>query len=143
MIIEESIFINAPIEKVWQTFTDLTCWLQWNSVLKNVTTEHACIKKGETFSCAIRPFLFPIYFEPLIEEVIPNDRIVWSGSKYGIFARHEFIFQTVEKGVRVTSKETFQGITIENISFIFPSWRIREMTKSLLGDLKKASEALL
>jgi len=142
VIIEESIFINAPINKVWQTFTDLTCWLRWNSVLKNVTTEQAYIKKGKTFSCAIWLFLFPVYFEFFIEEVIPNDRIVWSGSKYGIFARHEFIFQTGEKGVRVTSKETFQGITIENISFIFPSWRIRGMTKSLLGDLKKASETL-
>ena len=142
MIIEESIFINAPINKVWQTFTDLTCWLRWNSVLKNVTTEQAYIKKGKTFSCAIWLFLFPVYFEFFIEEVIPNDRIVWSGSKYGIFARHEFIFQASEKGVRVTSKETFQGITIENISFIFPSWRIRGMTKSLLGDLKKASETL-
>lgn len=142
MIIEESIFINAPVDKVWQTFTDLTCWLQWNSVLKNVTTEQAFIKKGKTFTCSIRPFLFPVYFEPFIEEVIPNDRIVWSGSKYGIFARHEFIFRTAENGVLVTSKETFQGVTIENISFIFPSLRIREMTKSLLRDLKEASEAL-
>jgi uncharacterized protein YndB with AHSA1/START domain len=50
MIIEESIFINAPIDKVWQTFTDLTCWRQWNSVL-NVTTEQAYKKRKDVQLC--------------------------------------------------------------------------------------------
>jgi uncharacterized membrane protein len=141
MVIEESISINAPVDKVWKTFTDLTCWVNWNSVLKDVTSEHASIQKGKTFSCSMRPFLFAVSLEPYAEELIPNERVVWSASKYGIFARHEFIFQRTEDRVRVTSRETFQGITIENMKFIFPAWRIRELTKALLSDLKKATEA--
>ena len=118
-----------------------TCWVNWNSVLKDVSTDHDSIEKGETFSCSLRPFIFPVYFETFIEEVVLYERVVWSGSKFGIFARHEFIFEKLEDSVRVFSKETFKGMTMENMKFIFPAWRIRELTKSLLTDLKEASEA--
>jgi len=140
MVIEEELLINAPLEKVWKTFTDLTCWVNWNSVLKDVSTDHDSIQKGETFSCSLRPFIFPVHFETFIEEAALYERVVWSGSKFGIFARHEFIFEKIEDSVRVTSRETFKGITMENMKLIFPAWRIRELTKSLLTDLKEASE---
>ena len=142
MVIEEEILINAPLNKVWKIFTDLTCWVDWNSVLKDVSTGHASILKGETFSCSLRPFIFPVHFETFIEEVALHERVVWSGSKYGIFARHEFIFEMLEDHVRVISRETFKGMTMENMKFIFPAWRIRELTKSLLTDLKEASETI-
>ena len=142
MVIEEEILINAPLNKVWKIFTDLTCWVDWNSVLKDVSTDHASISKGETFSCSLRPFIFPVHFETFIEEVELHERVVWSGSKYGIFARHEFIFEMLEDHVRVISRETFKGMTMENMKFIFPAWRIRELTKSLLTDLKEASETI-
>ena len=141
MVIEESVLINTSLEKVWQTFTDLTCWLDWNSVLKDIATEHPSIQRGDSFTCSIRPFVFPVKFELLIEEVVPYERVVWSGSKYGIFARHVFIFRATGDRVQVISTETFKGVTIENLKFIFPGWRIRELTQSLLRDLKKASEA--
>jgi len=140
MVIEESIFINATVEKVWHTFTDLTCWVNWNSVLKDIAAENPSIQKGNTFTCSIRPFVFPVKFESFIEEVVPNERVVWSGSTYGIFARHVFVFQRTGDLVQVLSTETFKGITIENLKFIFPGWRIRELTQSFLKDLKKASE---
>jgi hypothetical protein len=141
MVIEESVFIDASVEKVWQTFTDLTCWVNWNSVLEDIAAEHQSIQKGDTFTCSIRPFVFPVKFESFIEEVVPHERVVWSGSKYGIFARHVFIFRRTGDRVQVLSTETFKGITIENLKFVFPGWRIRELTQSLLRDLKKASEA--
>src|SRR5574340_965568 len=140
MVIEEDILINAPLEKVWKTFTDLTCWANWNSVLKDVSTDHGSIEKGETFICSLRPFIFPVHFETFIEDVVLHKRVVWSGSKYGIFARHEFIFEKLEDHVRVFSRETFKGMTMENMKFIFPKWRISELTRSMLTDLKEASE---
>jgi hypothetical protein len=140
MVIEESISINATKDAVWRHFTDLTCWVNWNSVLRDVTTERGSIQKGETFGCSMRPFVFPVHFESFIEEVVPYERVVWSGSKYGIFARHEFFFREGEGRVQVISRETFKGITMDNMKFIFPAGRIRELTKSMLKDLKKAAE---
>lgn len=141
MVIEEAISINAPAEKIWKMFTDLTCWVDWNSVLKHVSYEQGELQQGGRFTCSIRPFVFRVQFEPIIEEIVPFERIVWSGSKYGIVARHEFIFQPAGDHVQVTSRETFKGITIENMKFLFPQRRIRELTRSLLEDLRQASEA--
>lgn len=140
MVIEESITVSASPDQVWKTFTDLTCWADWNTVMKELSTDSVSVEKGETFKFCIRPFMFPVCLELFIEEVIPKKLLVWSGSKFGIFARHEFVFKESEKKVIVISRESFVGITLDNMSLIFPEKRIRKMTKSLLRDLKKAAE---
>ena len=140
MVVEESITIKASLDKVWKTFTDLACWADWNTVLRNVSADDASMEKGETFKFCIRPFMFPIYLEPILEEVIPNERVVWSGSIFGIFSRHEFFFEEAAGEVLVKSREAFKGITLDNLAFVFPKWRIKEMTKALLKDLKEAAE---
>jgi hypothetical protein len=140
MVIEESITIVAPLDRVWKTFTDITCWPAWNTVMKDVRSDSASLEKGADFRFCLRPFMFPVYVEPFIEEVIPNRLVVWSGSKFGIFARHEFIFEESEKNVTVISRESFKGITMDNMSFIFPEKILKELTISLLRDLKQASE---
>src|SRR5512139_780497 len=140
MVIEESITISASLDRVWRTFTDLSCWADWNTVIKDLSPGTVCMEKGETFKFCMRPFMFLVYLELFMEEVIPSKLVVWSGSKFGIFARHEFIFEESGKKVIVISRESFKGITLDNMSLIFPEKRIRDMTKSLLKDLKNATE---
>ena len=60
MVIKEVIAIHAPIEKVWNTFTDLTCWRQWNTVIRNVRSEERCLSNGKEVRCCLRPYVFPI-----------------------------------------------------------------------------------
>lgn len=141
MVIEESILIRGSIGKVWKTFTDLTCWADWNTVLRDVSGKDVCIQEGARFRCCLRPFVFPVYFEPEIEEVVPFRKIAWRGRKFGILARHEYLFAETENGVLVTSREVFSGQTITMAGPVFPEWRIKELTVSLLRDLKKEVEA--
>jgi hypothetical protein len=140
MVIEESVHIDAPLERVWKTFTDLTCWQDWNSVMKDVSSGSQSIEKGEAFRFCLRPFFFHVNIEPFIEEVIPNKLVVWAGSKFGIFARHEFFFEGAGEGTTVKSMESFKGMTVDTMPLIFPEKVIREMTRTLLMDLKKAAE---
>jgi len=140
MIIKESILINASLKKVWNTFTDLTCWMDWNTVMSDVNYEASCLADGKNIKCCFRPFLFPIKVEIKIEEIKPFDRIVWSARKKGLFALHEFFFQKQEKGVLVTSKETFTGLLASASGFMLPMGRMQALTKTFLKDLKKASE---
>jgi len=140
MIIEESVLINADIKKIWKTFTDLTCWADWNTVAGKVASDSGRIEEGERFTFCLRPFSVPVTVRPKIVEVIPAEKIVWSGSKFGIFSRHEFLFKQASNGVLVTSRETFRGLQLLLARRTFPRKTIRELTINMLQDLKRAAE---
>ncbi|MDX1763586.1 MAG: hypothetical protein R3231_04635 [bacterium] len=142
MIIEASTVIEADLKTVWQTISDVTCWKLWNTVLEDRSLDaHDSIVEGERLNFCIRPFTFPITFEPEIQEVVYGERIVWTGQKYGIVARHEFHFNEVQGGIEVVSRETFRGLLVAfGGIYFFPRRRIRQLTVSLLEDLKKAVE---
>jgi hypothetical protein len=139
-VIEEEILIHAPVQKVWETFTHLACHKDWNTVMENLSSEYAEMREGLRFRCSLRLFVFPISVEPFVEEFIPLKKIVLTGSKFGVVARHEYGFEESGKGVCVTSRESFRGIGVIALGFFFPAWRIRELTQALLKDLKKAAE---
>jgi hypothetical protein len=141
MVIEESIVIHAPIDKVWETFTDVSCWKNWTSVLENVPNSgNERLSARKKFTWCIRPFVFPVYFEPVVEEVVPHERVVWSAKKYGIAARHEFTFQKEGNGVRLTSREEFSGPPLVFSAVLFSRWKLTELTRSFLRDIKQAAE---
>ncbi len=142
MEIEESTIIHARIDRVWATFTNITCWNDWSRILKNVSPDKTeILAAGGKVKFCIYPFHFPVFFEPEIEEVIPNKRVIWSSGKYGVSARHEFIFEEVENGVLVISREVFKGIPLKTLRFLFPKSRLKELTASFLMDLKGAAES--
>jgi hypothetical protein len=142
VFVEESIVIDAGIDRVWETFTDITCWKDWSKTLEPLPVKDAGkIIEGARLKFCIRPFSLPVTFEPEVQEVLPNKRILWTGSRYGIHARHEFLFEEVGKGVRLTSRETFVGLPLRFAEFLFPRSRILKLTRSLLLDLKNAVES--
>lgn len=84
--------------------------------------------------------LFPVKVTIRVEEVIPYEHIVWSAKKKGFSARNEFSFQSNERGVVVTSRETFNGFLIRHLGFLLPKRKMRTLIKTFLKDLKTASE---
>jgi len=141
MLIEESIIIHALSPKVWDTFTDITCWKDWNTVLKNVSPKKKeVLTKGGKVRFCFCPCSFPDYFRPLIEKVVPLKKIVCSSGVYGIPARHESLFEEVKDGMLITSRERFKGFPIRALRFLLPEWRLRDLTVAFLKDLKKAAE---
>jgi hypothetical protein len=140
MIIREFLKIHAPVEKVWNTFTDLTRWNDWNTVMSDIVCDDRRLVNGKDIRCYFRPFLFPIEVSIKIHEVVPFHRVVWSAQKKGLFAFHEFFFEEKEKGTIVTSKETFSGVLSSAGGFLLPVKKMRDLTKTFLKDLKKASE---
>lgn len=140
MLVEESIVIHASLQKVWDTFTDLTCWADWNTVLKDIASPSSGIEAGSSFTCTIRPFFFPIHIKPNIEEVVPLEKVIWTGEKFGVISRHEFLFTETPEGVLVTSKEELDGSPGGKLGMLFTHGKVTEMTKKLLNDLKEEAE---
>ncbi len=144
MEVAASVIIHAPIEVVWQTFVDVACWQDWNEVIENRTAaQQSALAEGNRLQFCIRPFAFPIGFEPEIQEIVPQERVVWTGGRYWIHARHEFIFENLNGAVKVTSREVFEGLPLIFAGFLFPEKRIHKMVVALLDDLKGAAESRL
>jgi len=151
MVVEESVIIHAPVDKVWKLFTDFSCWREWSATLTDVSVLEgagceggkgpAALHEGKRFSFCVRPFSFPVNVTPMIEEVVPEKYIVWSGTRFGIFARHEFLFDKVRQGVKATSRETFGGPAMAAWRFVFPEKAIREISRRILEELKEAAES--
>ncbi len=142
MIVEESILINADLDKVWDTFTDLTCWKNWNNVIRDVESESNCLTSGCRLVCNFRPFFFPINVCIEIQEVKNKKSISWYAKKMGLFAEHLFDFKETKNGILVTSREVFNGFFVRNIGFIVPKQKIQSLTREFLNDLKSAAEQL-
>jgi len=140
MIIEESVLINADIKTIWKTFTDLTCWADWNSVTTNAASGSGHLEEGEKFTFCLRPFDLSITVEPKIEEVVPHEKVVWSGARFGISSRHEFLFQQAANGVLVTSRETFRGLPLHLGGKGITEKVSRDLVVLMLQQLKKACE---
>jgi len=83
MVIKEAVLINADLATIWKTFTDLTCWADWNDLATNSALGSGRLEEGDTFTFCLRPFPVPITIEPKIEEVILREKVVWSGGRFG------------------------------------------------------------
>jgi hypothetical protein len=142
MLIEERIVINADMERVWSTFNDLTCWKDWSETIEGISSEDATsFREGARLQFCIRPFSVPINVRPTVGEVVPGEKICWYGTKFGIYSEHEYVFEELEGGVRVTSRERFSGIGMRAAGFAFPKKTIRELTAAVLRELKRAAES--
>jgi ligand-binding SRPBCC domain-containing protein len=140
MLISESILINAPLKQVWDTFTDLTCWQDWSTVFSDVSSETDRLTEGTSFKFCIRPFSFPMHIEPVVEEIVPGQKIVWTGTKHGITARHEFLFEEKNGKTLLTSREVFRLNRLKRLFFGIPGRRLHSLSVLMLQDLKYAAE---
>jgi hypothetical protein len=141
MMIEEAVLIKASIETVWRTFTDLTCWKDWNTTACEAASASGRIEEGERIRFCLRPFNLPVNLDPLIDEVVPRERVVWSGSKFGLASRHEFLFQRAGDSVLVTSREKFRGLPLLIGGRRITKTIARDLVRSMLQELKTACEA--
>ena len=143
VMIEVTVTIDASINKVWELFVDLSRWREWNSVLAALSSGAGeRIMQGKSFTFLIRSLAFVGPLKPLAEEVLPLKRIILTGSRFGIRARHEFSFEGNEAHTALVSRETFTGITPALPGWRFTQWGLKELTRHMLRDLKTAAENL-
>jgi len=142
MVIEKSVRINAPREKVWETFIDASGWSGWQDAVRNVRCHDGKLCLGGGFSFSVRPFILPVKVEAHVDEFVPGMKIAWSGGGFGVRAKHVFTFRDVGDATEVISRETFMGPPIVlRLAGVFLK-RLSALSQSLLDDLKRKSEGV-
>jgi hypothetical protein len=141
MIIEESIEIMAPLPVVWEVFSRLENWEEWNSVCRSCSlVPGEGMKAGVCFAFTLRPYFLPIKITPRITRCEPGREVVWEGGRLGISARHRFRFHEAGDGVLVVSYEEFAGSLLWLCRLLFIPLKLHSLSRKLLQEIKVHSE---
>lgn len=100
-------FIHAPADLVWSILTGFAGWPRWNPAVTRVQIDGPP-KPGTTFRWAAGGA--PIV--STIQEVVPEQRLVWTGRMLSIRAVHVWTFEPESDGVRVRTAESFEGLLV-------------------------------
>ncbi len=72
MIIREELSIAAPLETVWEIFSDIAHWDQWNPVCRECRWEEgSSLESGASLSFELQPLVFPIRIAPVVTRCRP------------------------------------------------------------------------
>ena len=141
MIIRDAVWIDAPIEIVWEVFSEIEHWGDWNPVCRECRFEAGeAITEGACISFELNPMLLPMRIAPVVTDCNPGRSVTWSGEKWGIRAEHTFNFEPADSQVRLESIETFTGLMLWPARLIGVPKRLHILTRQLLFAIKTASE---
>ncbi|UCG13159.1 MAG: SRPBCC family protein [Deltaproteobacteria bacterium] len=142
MVIREEIEIAAPLAIVWNVFSRLEEWDDWNTACQSCRlVEGEGMAEGACFSFVVRPFSLPIEVKPKITDCEPGEKVVWEGTRLGIHAIHTWTFQEASGKVTLISSESFSGPLIWLARLVLVPQRLHTLTRQLLVSIKKEAEA--
>lgn len=98
------IFVNAPIEHVFNTIADINNWPKWQSP---VSTAHidGNTEQGKLFTWKANG----LAIKSKLHTVLPYSEIGWTGKIWWIKAIHNWCLSSEGNGTRIIVKESMRG----------------------------------
>ncbi len=127
------IIINTTPAVVLSTLSDINKWPEWNTSVSDAKIDGK-FAPGTKFNWATKSGAIESQIK-----VVQENKVVWVGKTLGIFAIHSWTFQEVDGKTKVTSQESWEGLT----AFTLQAFLRDELNSSLdvtLHDLKAAAE---
>ena len=137
-----SVDISAPLNHVWQVFSELDRWTEWCGVCLSASGEdNFGWKTGQGISLRLRLAGVGIPFNVTVTESRPQELVAWASTKLTVTAVRTFSFVESELGTLVTDHKLFRSKLLP-LALFYPRPVIRRMTESMLTDLKAECEAI-
>lgn len=142
MIIRETVNIRAPMEIVWDVFSRIENWSEWNPVCRQCRFEDGdSLAAGTCLSFELRPLFFPIRIYPEVKDYEAGRLVTWVGKKWGVRAQHSFHFESTGDKVKIHSIESFFGPMLFAAKLLGIPGRLHKLTRHLLEAIKTTAEA--
>ena len=141
VVVQDSILIHASPDDVWEVFSKLDRWPQWNPACHRAAyLLGSPWKKGSTFELTLKPWWRKTTFKATVIESAPPETVVWLGKGGGVYGQHTFAFEAEGEGTRVTSYEAFTGEMLWAMPLVAPQGKIKRMFAQWLEGLKAVVE---
>ena len=142
MIIQAEVAIRAPLPVVWQVFSHLEEWKEWNTACNSCRfTAGDELTEGACFTFVVKPIIFPVRVEPRVVSCEPGREVVWEGERLGIRAVHTWRFEEHPEGVVLKSVETFKGPLLALGRLVGVPGRLHRLTVQMLDQIRLQAEA--
>jgi Polyketide cyclase / dehydrase and lipid transport len=132
------IAIGAPPAKVWAQLIKAGSWVDWYANASAVTIDGGGSDLGKGVRFRWRTFGVGLVTE--VREWLPDERIAWLATAFGIRAYHAWLILPTSTGCTVITEETQHGILARAGKLVFPN-RMYHWHQIWLEGLKARSEA--
>ncbi|RED94409.1 SRPBCC family protein [Marinoscillum furvescens] len=127
----QSTIINAPVDVVWKSITEIEKWPEWNDDIADVKFEELSI--GSTFSWTMNG----TSISSTIRQIKENEMISWTGKAMGMKAIHVWnLEETDGNQTIVTTDESLQGF----FTLFFSHQKLHSTLLHWLDRLKQHAE---
>jgi uncharacterized protein YndB with AHSA1/START domain len=104
VVTRDEILIDAPLDVVWKTQTDITAWPRWRPEVSAARFD-GNLAVGSVFHWEEGG----LQITSTVQDFDPPRRLVWSGPAQGIDAVHVWKFTPTDHGVLVQTEESWDG----------------------------------
>ncbi len=105
VISRNQIEIDAPIETVWKSLTDIKNWSKWQKAVTETKVDEK-IEEGTNFNWKAGG----LSFKSKIHTAKLNSAFGWTGNTIGASAIHNWSFENKGSSTIVTVEESLQGV---------------------------------
>lgn len=126
LIAKKEEIINASIERVWKIQSDINNWPQWQKEITFARLEGA-LEKGTVF----RWKAMGMNISSMLQEVVVNKTIGWSGKSFGMQAVHIWKFEKQGDKTKVITEESLSGWFPMLIKLFKPDFLDESLSKAL------------
>jgi hypothetical protein len=132
-----TIAIAEPPETVWPILVDTAAWPEWDPSCERIEGSVALGAKIKAFTKLNPGRAFPVK----VAELVPNERMVWSGGMpLGLFrGERSFTLRRTNDGTEFTLHEVFSGPMLALIGGSIPD--MTEAFAQFVAGLKARAEA--
>jgi hypothetical protein len=116
VISRDEITITAPPAQVWEIFADISNWPNWQTEIGAASLDEP-LAAGVSFQWSTAG----MEIVSTVGELIPGERIVWSGLSRGIMAIHVWTFAAANGGTLVQTEKSFDGASVRPQIDLFQS----------------------
>lgn len=104
VITRQQIVIHAPVETVWQVFSNVNNWPEWQKEIP-VSKIDSTFSEGASFNWKSNG----LTIRSTLHTVKPNEEAGWSGPAFGAFAIHTWHFTEQGDSTLVVVNESMEG----------------------------------
>ena len=135
VITKDSIYVNAPIQKVWASMYEIN---NWNKRYDFIINTH--VEKSVEVNNYFRWQTTKLKLRSKILVVNKNSQLCWVGSKYGVKVFHNWVFIPIaDNKTLLISEESQQGFFAVLFKKKFKE-SLKEGSMKWLNQIKKSTE---